>query len=107
MRLKKKPEKAQLFQDICDLLRPLTNLCGDCLRLAAQLNRVSSWDALETLCAQYIQQDPRLPQSSPSSTNAPGVPTNQQCPLTQSVSQASRAPAKCSSELAALSTPPV
>ena len=51
VRLQKRPEKAQLFQDICKLLVPLTDLYSDCPRLAAQMRRVSDWESLETLCA--------------------------------------------------------
>ena len=84
IRLKKIPKKAQLFQELCDLLRPVTRLYGDCPRLASQLKSVSNPETLETLCAQYIQQDQRLPTYSFPSTNAPGadlqcVPQGQQC----------------------------
>ena len=112
IRLKKNPKKALLFQDICDLIRPVTNLYGDCPRLASQLKSVSHRETLETLCAQYTQQDQRLPSYSPPSTKAPGtgpqsVSQDQQYPSTQSTPQVSSVPAKCSSELAAPSTPPV
>ena len=45
---KENPKKAQLFQDTCDLLRPVTLLYGDCPRLALQLQCVSNWETVET-----------------------------------------------------------
>ena len=112
MRLKKDPQKVCLFQDICDLVRPVTNFYGDRPRLTSHLQSISSWESLEVLCAQYIQQDPRKPQYVPPGAsdqvaNPQTLPQDQDQPSTPSVPQVPIVSAQCLDGLAAPGTPPV
>ena len=59
VRLQKDISKARLFQEMCDLLKPLTAMIGPAKRFWKQLDSVTSWEKLELLCAQYITQHPR------------------------------------------------
>ena len=75
---------------------------------------MSSWEALETLCAQHIQQDPRLHICSPvltlqalTSRVYHKISSAFERKVLHSTPQVLSVPAKCSSELAAPGTLPV
>ena len=57
-KLPKCQEKAMLFEKICKLFKPLTDIAHSCPKLLRYLKKVEDWRDMQLLCASYIQQDP-------------------------------------------------
>ena len=73
-KLHKCPEKAMLFETICNLFKPLTEIAYSCPMLLSHLKKAGNWRDMQLLCASYIQQDPSKPKYV---VPAQGVPVGQ------------------------------
>ena len=97
LNFKKCPEKAKLFEEICRLFKPLTDIAYECPRLLSHLKKVGDWKDMQWLCAAYIQKDPskskyvvpaqRVPERSDSKSNLPTHSASQALPEASCSSQ--------------------
>ena len=69
-KLPKCPQKARLFEAICRLFKPLTDIYNECPALQSHMKKVRNWKDMQWLCVAYIQQDPNKPKYV---APAPGV----------------------------------
>ena len=96
-KLQKCPEKARLFEDICKLFKPLTDIAYECPKLLSHLKKVGDWKDMQWLCAAYFQQDPskskyivpaqRVPEGMNSRSNPPTPSASQALPEASCSSQ--------------------